>query len=362
MNVLLLRSNPRKSGFTQKATDLVLEGLKSGGAEVIEVDLCRKTIESCTGCYHCWTANPGVCIFDDDMKLLLEQILAADLILCATPLYHYTVSAALLTCLERTLPLFYPAFETSRQGLFRNGARFPDQWKNKKLAYLAVGGMREQENFSALQETFRRIADGIDLELTAELIRPESFLMPYSQAHPKTIKTIENALETAGRELAMTGKVTEETTAKVATPISGNRDNFKVHSTIFWEYIAETQESGLDQKRAEQMVVRDVRVLMHEIVTYVDPEATKRIRATIQFVFPDVKRDYYIFIDKGTASLGEGVSAKADLTITVNQSDWAAMFLRETTPMACLSSGKIELKGDKSLFTRFDRLFPPPRE
>lgn len=205
------------------------------------------------------------------------------------------------------------------------------------------------------------MAEGMDMELVCEVIRPESFLLPYDVAHPMTIKGIENAVERAGQELARDGRVSEETTQKAAAKISQNRDNFKIHSTIFWEYVDETQERGLDQNKVQNMVIRDVRVLMHEIATYVDPDATKRMRVGIQFDFTDVDRQYHLYVNKGTCELTEGLQDKWDLKITTEQGVWSSMFLREIGPMECLTSGKIKLEGDKSLFTRFEKMFPPPR-
>ena len=46
MKVAIIRANPRKNGHTQKLTDLFIEGLKQGKAEVTEIDLKSKKINS----------------------------------------------------------------------------------------------------------------------------------------------------------------------------------------------------------------------------------------------------------------------------------------------------------------------------
>ena len=49
MKVLLLRANPRKTGYTQRLADLFAQGLREVGAEVADVDLTGLTIMPCEG-------------------------------------------------------------------------------------------------------------------------------------------------------------------------------------------------------------------------------------------------------------------------------------------------------------------------
>ena len=68
MNVLLLRANPRKAGYTQRLTDLFVEGLRDTSASVKDIDLCSLELNLCLGCYHCWLATPGQCVHGDAMS------------------------------------------------------------------------------------------------------------------------------------------------------------------------------------------------------------------------------------------------------------------------------------------------------
>ena len=49
-----------------------------------------KHIEFCTGCFSCMR-NDGTCVHDDDMRELLEEILASDLLIWSFPLYCYGI-------------------------------------------------------------------------------------------------------------------------------------------------------------------------------------------------------------------------------------------------------------------------------
>ena len=61
MKILALNSSPRSEG--QSKTEIMLKslvkGMREAGAEVEVVDLRKKTIKNCVGCFSCWTKSPG---------------------------------------------------------------------------------------------------------------------------------------------------------------------------------------------------------------------------------------------------------------------------------------------------------------
>ena len=98
MKVLALNSSPRGDGESKTAIMLnsLVAGMQESGAEVEVVALHRKKIRTCDGCFTCWTKTPGTCIHKDDMtRELFPQWLKADLVVYASPLYHFTVNAVM---------------------------------------------------------------------------------------------------------------------------------------------------------------------------------------------------------------------------------------------------------------------------
>ena len=94
MKVLALNSSPHGDG--ESKTELMLnslvEGMRSAGTEVEVVDLRKKKVNNCAGCFSCWTKTPGTCIHKDDMtQELFPKWLESDLVILASPLYHFTV-------------------------------------------------------------------------------------------------------------------------------------------------------------------------------------------------------------------------------------------------------------------------------
>ena len=61
--------------------------------------MIEKHIEFCTGCFSCMR-NGGTCVHEDDMRGILEEILASDLLIWSFPLYCYGMPASLKALLD----------------------------------------------------------------------------------------------------------------------------------------------------------------------------------------------------------------------------------------------------------------------
>jgi len=148
MKVLALNSSPREAG--QSKTNLMLapliEGMQDAGADVEVVELRRKAIKGCIGCYTCWTKTPGKCIHKDDMsEELFPKWLASDMAVYATPLYNYAMNATLKAFVERTLPSMEPFFEIENDRMHH-----PLRFKSPAIVLLSVAGMPDEGHFKAL--------------------------------------------------------------------------------------------------------------------------------------------------------------------------------------------------------------------
>ena len=360
MRILVIRGNPRKNGHTQYITDLVVKGALEAGAEINDIDLHKKTINECIGCYDCWTQSPGKCIFRDDMDELLNLLIAADIVLCSTPLYAYNMSNSMKIFFERTLPLFKQGIVHSPDGLFRNNLRFPDKWVKKSLAFISAGALKSRDNFKGLVSIFSLLANGMYMTYSGGLIRPESYLLQFNLAKPKTVKLIETGLLQGGRELAAEGKFSEETQKKVSTPLSIDTYHFKKYSDIYWEHVISMGAEGADLEKVQYRVTTDVRILMHEMARSIDPLATARLKAVFQFDFPNKELHYCLTVNKGKCTLEEKKSESCDLRVTSDTITWAKAFVREISMKDALMQRKVKLEGDKLLFKRLERYFPPP--
>ncbi len=99
--VLVLSSSPRKGGNSDLLCDQFINGTQEAGYQVEKVLLKDKKINYCTGCGTC--SNGGKrCPQKDDMAEILNKMITSDVIVMATPIYFYTMSAQMKTLIDRT--------------------------------------------------------------------------------------------------------------------------------------------------------------------------------------------------------------------------------------------------------------------
>ncbi len=78
-----------------------MKGAVEAKHKVEKVVLAEKKINYCTGCYAC--RGNGQCAQKDDMAPILDSMIAADVIVLATPVYFYTMCAQMKTVIDRTV-------------------------------------------------------------------------------------------------------------------------------------------------------------------------------------------------------------------------------------------------------------------
>lgn len=77
------------------------KGASEAGHEVEKVMLRDKIIVPCNACYACMETH--ICAIKDDMEEVFSKLLKADVILLASPVYFYSVSAQMKAMIDRCL-------------------------------------------------------------------------------------------------------------------------------------------------------------------------------------------------------------------------------------------------------------------
>ena len=79
MNVLVLNGSPKAKSDTMRMTRSFLEGLTAHiHADVTIVDVIKKNIRPCIGCFGCWARGEGKCVIEDDQNEILAAYQKAD--------------------------------------------------------------------------------------------------------------------------------------------------------------------------------------------------------------------------------------------------------------------------------------------
>ena len=128
----------RKGGNTARLTQQFIKGALSAGHEVICDNLFDSNIHGCAGCQAC-KANGGACVIKDDIPAMLSKLLAADVVVLASPVYYFSVSAQLKMFLDRCNAVM-------------------DSIKDKKVYFITTGHVSPQR----FPEGFKKVAAPIE--------------------------------------------------------------------------------------------------------------------------------------------------------------------------------------------------------
>lgn len=104
-NILIISSSPRKNGNSQMLCEQFKKGAEEKGHTATLVRLMEKKIGFCCACDGCMR-NGGTCVLNDDMAEILKLFQEADVLVLATPVYFYGISAQMKTFIDRTYPIW----------------------------------------------------------------------------------------------------------------------------------------------------------------------------------------------------------------------------------------------------------------
>ena len=359
MKVLALNSSPRTGGEskTELMLDSLVEGMREAEAEVEVVDLRSKKINNCAGCFSCWIKSPGICIHKDDMtRELYPKWLASDLVVYASPLYHFTVNAAMKTFIERTLPVLEPFF------LRHNGrTHHPFRAQTPKMAVLSVAGFPETSVFDQLSSWVNFIFGGDNPEkstLVAEIYRPmaEALTNPFFKEKAADIL---DATKQAGRELATSLTVSEETSTRLTQPMVEDPESFIQLGNLMWQTcIAEGITPGEFGQKGLVPRPDSIESYTGLMKLSFNAAGAKGLRATIQFNFSgDVQESCFLEITDGTLKVEPGTIDSSDLTVNSPFDIWMDIVTGKAEGQQMFLDQKYTVEGDLALLMQIEHLF-----
>jgi multimeric flavodoxin WrbA/putative sterol carrier protein len=350
MKVLAINSSPRGDGSSKTGImlDALVKGMRDAGAEVEVVPLRKKTVKNCIGCFTCWTKTPGVCVHKDDMtNELFPKWLEADIAVYATPLYHFTVNAAMKAFIERTLPILEP-FLVQADGKTTH----PLRQMPPKVVVLSVAGFPEASVFAQLSSyvnfVFRK-------GLIAEIYRPGAEGMVRA---PEIMKDILDATAQAGRELVQSAKISEATMTRIKQPTADFDVSAKM-GNAFWKTCI---QEGITPREFDErnMIPRpdSIDSFMMIMSMGFNREAAGATKAVLQFNFSgEVEGSCYLKIENGRTEPRDGTSEKPDLVVDAPFDIWMDIVTGKADGQQMFMEQKYKTSGDLSLLMRMKDLF-----
>ncbi len=124
MKILVLNGSPHINGATSDMVKAFADGAGEAGHEVHVINVAHKNVHGCLGCEYCREKERGVCVQKDDMQEIYPEILTADMVVFASPIYYFTLSSQLQAVIHRTYAIDIPKNVKKTALIMSSGSRF----------------------------------------------------------------------------------------------------------------------------------------------------------------------------------------------------------------------------------------------
>ena len=157
MKVLALLGSPRPRGNTATLMNSVFEALsQTENTTITSYTLNDLEIKPCTACDACLGKTDKFCIIDDDMEPLYPAFIEADLVVLASPIYWWSVSAQLKLFIDRLYGL--------------NPEENPQYFRDKKIILVLTYEDEDPNSGAELTiKMFKEICDYTEMSIVGVL-------------------------------------------------------------------------------------------------------------------------------------------------------------------------------------------------
>lgn len=137
-NIVILVGSVRKEGNTEILAKAFTDGAQAdNNIEIISV--ADYKVKPCIGCNMCFNSDGNTCFQEDDMQKIFDKLKQADIIVIASPVYFYGISAQLKTIIERLHTPLRNNFKVRKLGLLLvAAATMPAVFDSIELQYQLV--------------------------------------------------------------------------------------------------------------------------------------------------------------------------------------------------------------------------------
>ena len=281
MRILIINGSP-KSGRsnTYKLACAFTNGIKNVcDADIHEIDVNKLNLSPCLGCFACWNKTPGKCVIKDDMSGVLDEILAADIIIWSFGLYYFNVPSKLKNLIDRQLPLSLP-FMVKESESGGHPSRY-DMSGKRYVVISTCGFYTTKGNYTSVNAMFDHFLGKGRYE-TIYCGQGELFRVPALSA--RTGEYLDY-VKTAGEEFVSDG-ITNETREQL-DELLYSKEQFEAMADASWGV---EQESG--EKAAEDFSFTKQMAALYKTSSYPGKDIV------LEMAYTDVGRSYQIVLKK----------------------------------------------------------------
>lgn len=99
MKIVVLTGSPRRNGNSAYLAEQFIKGAKERGHEVFRFDCAFRHVAPCRACNS--SGMDGPCVIKDDFDELRPHLIEADMVVFATPMYYFGISAQMKSVIDR---------------------------------------------------------------------------------------------------------------------------------------------------------------------------------------------------------------------------------------------------------------------
>jgi multimeric flavodoxin WrbA len=158
LRLLGIMGSPRIGGNTDLLLDQAFKGAQSRGAETEKIVVDRLRIAPCREYYGC--LRDGKCVIHDDMDEIYPKLLGADIVIVASPMFFYALSAQVKALIDRCQALW------ARRYVLKQSP--PDS--NRKGAFIGVGATQGKQLFDGSALTLKYFFQAIGVTYAGDLL------------------------------------------------------------------------------------------------------------------------------------------------------------------------------------------------
>jgi multimeric flavodoxin WrbA len=141
LKVLGIFGSPRRGGNTDLLLEEALKGAEKEGAGAERLHLIDFSITPCRECHGCDLT--GECVILDDMEKIYPKLLEADVIILASPVFFYGLTAWAKAFVDRCQAFWSRKYLLKDPSLGKEG-------KRRKGFLISVGGTKGQRVFHGI--------------------------------------------------------------------------------------------------------------------------------------------------------------------------------------------------------------------
>lgn len=348
MKILIINGSPKgeKSNSLQ-LTQAFVRGMKEENAkkgmetELEQLDVCKLHIEACKGCFACWKVTPGTCCISDDMQMVLERILWADVIVYSFPLYYFNVPGSLKSLIDRQLPMVLPFMSEREDGVGSGSHDARYDMTGKRYVLISTCGFYSAKgNYDSVCQMFDHICGKGNYET---VFCGQGELFRVKELHSRTDEYLAQ-VEKAGAEY-VSGKI-EEPTKRKLEELLFPKEVFEKMADASWGVSKETGE-----KEPESLI------FTRQMAALYNPKSHDGRDRVLEMCYTDIGERYQILLTKEGSQVFTDGSLAFTTRIETPYSLWLSIAQNEIRGDEALMKQMYKVSGDFELMLHWDQYF-----